>query len=80
MQTAFLIQGLNQKQLEGFAEYVADEQGCGWLVRRAPYSTGDTGYFQLGFSDQLCFRQEAAITRVLKSLGATTALSIHHWD
>ena len=44
MKTAFLIQGLNQQQLEGFAEYVADEQGTGWLVKRAPHSTGDTGF------------------------------------
>lgn len=80
MKTSFLVQGLTQSIVEAFADYVATEQGCGWLVRRAPYSTGDHGYLQLGFSEEICFRQEAAISRGLKAMGANVALSQLSWD
>ena len=80
MKTSILVQGLPQSTIEGFAEYVADEQGCGWLVKRAPYSKGDTGYFYLGFADEFCFRQVAAVQRGLKAMGANVALSQTSWD
>lgn len=80
MKTSILIQGITQQTLEGFAEYVADEQGCGWLVKRAPHSTGDAGYFQLGFADEFCFRQVAAVQRGLKAMGANVALAQTSWD
>ena len=80
MKTSILVQGLNQSTIEGFAEYVADEQGCGWLVKRAPHSTGDTGFFQLGFADEFCFRQVAAVQRGLKAMGANVALATTSWD
>ena len=80
MKTSILVQGLSQSILEGFAEYVADEQGCGWLVKRAPHSTGEFGYFQLGFANEICFRQVAAIQRGLKNMGANVALAQTSWD
>jgi len=80
MKTSILVQGLTQTTLEGFAEYVATEQGCGWLVKRAPHSTGGYGYFQLGFADEICFRQVAAIQRGLKGMGANVTLVLSSWD
>lgn len=80
MKTAILVQGLEQQQIEAFAEYVAEVQETGWLVRRAEYSTGPVGFFQLGFNAELSFRQVARISRALKNLGANVALSQSSWD
>ena len=80
IQTSLLVQGLSLPTLEAFAEYVATEQGTGWLVKRATYSSGSYGYFQLGFNSELCFRQVAAIQKSLKGMGASVALSVNSWD
>lgn len=80
IQTTIMVAGIKQSTLEGFVEYVADEQGTGWLVKRAPYSKGECGYFYIGFNDELCFRQVAAIQRGLKAMGAYVALSMTSWD
>jgi hypothetical protein len=80
IQTSILVQGVSLPTLEAFAEYVATEQDTGWLVKRAPYSSGDYGYFQLGFNSELCFRQVAAIQKGLKGMGASVALCLSSWD
>jgi len=63
--TSFIVSGLPQQVLEGFADYVATEQGCQWLVRP------DGRNFELSFDCELCFRQAAAVQRGLKAMGAT---------
>ena len=80
IQTTILVKGVTLPMLEAFADYVATEQGTGWLVKRAPHSSGDYGYFQLGFNSELCFRQVAAVQRGLKGMGASVALSVTSWD
>lgn len=79
-QTRILVQGLSLPTLEAFAEYVAGEQGTGWLVRHAPYISGAHGYLECGFNSELCFRQVAAIQKSLKGMGASVALSVTGWD
>lgn len=63
--TSFLVSGISRQVLEGFADYVATEQGCQWLVR------ADGRFLELSFDCELCFRQAAAIQRGLKAMGAT---------
>ena len=63
--TSFLISGIPQQVLEGFADYVATEQGCQWIVRV------DGRRLELSFDCELCFRQAAAIQRGLAAMGAT---------
>lgn len=62
--TSFLISGVPQQVLEGFADYVATEQGCQWIVRV------DGRQLELSFDCELCCRQAAAIQRGLKAMGA----------
>jgi hypothetical protein len=80
IQTIILIAGIKQAQLEAFAAYVAEEQGCDWLVKRAPHSTGEFGYFQMGFNSEFSFLQVSRVQAALKGMGANTALCCSAWD
>ena len=68
--TSFLISGIPQQVLEGFADYVATEQGCQWIVR------ADGRRLELSFDCELCFRQAAAIQRGLAAMGAIDCLCV----
>ena len=68
--TSFLVAGLPQQALEGFADYVATEQGCQWIVR------ADGRRLELSFDCELCLRQAAAIQRGLAAMGATDCLCV----
>lgn len=68
--TSFLVAGLPQQALEGFADYVATEQGCQWIVR------ADGRRLELSFDCELCLRQAAAIQRGLAAMGAIDCLCV----
>lgn len=63
--TSFLISGIPQQVLEGFAGFIADEQGCQWSVRP------DGRRFELSFDCEIGALRAARVQRGLKAMGAT---------
>lgn len=63
--THFSVVGVSQTVLEGFAGFVADEQGCQWSVRP------DGRRFELSFDCEIGALKAARVQRGLKAMGAT---------
>ena len=63
--THFSVVGVSQTVLEGFAGFVADEQGCQWSVRP------DGRRFEVSFDCEIGALKAARVQRGLKAMGAT---------
>ena len=68
--TYFLVAGVSQKVLEGFACLIAENQDCQWSVRP------DGRRFELCFDCEISFLKAATVQRVLRIMGATDCLCI----